>query len=485
MFGYRTPKRTLFQEEEIETEQSPPNRSGEASPLPVLETARTASKSSSPRSPPKKVPAGPSKKKTRAASSQEGGAATWTKKIQSKTTIDSSETAIDVGIFRPKGRLAEAKSCVMKAKLQINNSRNIKTEIKVEVLQAVDRLYQLVKEAEASKHPNPTTAGTADSTKAAENEAVGIQQVEGQVDLIEHLKEHAKLLKRNTDEVLKLQSRIEVLQDGAITYASVAAGESKRRPSEQAALHSVIVTSKDKEDSGEEILNKIRGAINAKDGGIRVDRVRKAKDRKVIVGCGTKEEREKVITRLRKAGDDLHIEEIKNKDPLIILKDVLQYNTDEDVLKALENQNHGLLKEIKEEDRRIEIRFRKKTRNPLTCHIVLRVSPKVWAVMTTVGAVHIDLQRIKVADQSPLIQCSMCLGYGHSRRFCKEAEEKCSHCGGAHLKAKCDSWQSGTAPSCCNCKRAGLDVVNHNAFGLECAVRKKWEALARATIAYC
>ncbi|GBP83806.1 hypothetical protein EVAR_56989_1 [Eumeta japonica] len=40
------------------------------------------------------------------------------------------------------------------------------------------------------------------------------------------------------------------------------------------------------------------------------------------------------------------------------------------------------------------------------------------------------LQRRPVWDQSPLAQCSHCLGYGHSRRFCKEASEKCAHCVG-------------------------------------------------------
>lgn len=45
-------------------------------------------------------------------------------------------------------RTAEARACLSKAKLHLNNSRNLKTDIKTGVVQAIDRLYQLVKEAE-------------------------------------------------------------------------------------------------------------------------------------------------------------------------------------------------------------------------------------------------------------------------------------------------------------------------------------------------
>ncbi|CAH2225632.1 jg2421 [Pararge aegeria aegeria] len=483
--GHRTPTKPGTQEERSATSMSEGQVVGEVNRLNRLslqDEPEITSKPESPNSVSRNAPLGHSKPVKKVVAAQGLSAVCQKKGVLFEVKIGSP----DQGITKAQGRLKEAKACVAKVKAQLNSSRNTKTEIKTEVTQAAERLYQLVKEAEIARTP-PLS-----STRERENPKVPLDENQSQIedirkndDLVKKLEEHSRVLKENTEEVLKLQKKMEKLQEEGLTYASVAAGRNIRRPTEQAALHSVVVTSKDEEETGEEVLNRIRVAINAKEGGVQIDKVRKAKDRKVIVGCETKEQRDKVLHRLRESGDHLTVEEIKNKDPLVVLKDVLQYNTDEDVLRALKNQNQAILKALESDDNRMEIRFRKKTRNPLTCHIIMRVSPKLWAIMTTGGAVHIDLQKIRVADQSPLIQCSICLGYGHSRRFCKETQEKCSHCGGAHMKSNCEKWLAGATPSCCNCTRAGLDVVGHNAFGSECAVRRKWEALARATIAYC
>lgn len=229
-------------------------------------------------------------------------------------------------------------------------------------------------------------------------------------------------------------------------------------------------------------MDRIRKVVNAKESGIAVERIRKAKDRKVIVGCKTNEERQRVKDRL-KGDKELKVEEMKNKDPLVILKDVLKYNTDKDVIDALRSQNRGVLKDLI--DPKMEIAFKKNTRNPHTHHIIMRVSPKVWQHLVEAGSVQIDLQRVRVSDQSPLVQCSLCLGYGHGRRFCKETVEKCCHCGGAHMKSECADWLSDVPPSCKNCTQAKSNRAEHNAFSNECPIRRKWEALARATVAYC
>lgn len=379
-------------------------------------------------------------------------------------------------------RIAEAKACVTKAKLNLGNARNLKTEIKVEVLHAIDRLYQLVKEVESVK-----ATGKKDNIREPEKDPGNKERTSEDNDLKRQLEEHSKLLRDNNERMENLKEKLEeqkvILEK--TTYANVAAGPPRRQSSEQAALHSVVVYSKDETETGEEVLNRIRGAMNAKEGGIKVDKVRKAKDRKIIMGCRTEAEREKVKERLKRAETYLTVEEIKNKDPLLILRDVLQFHSDEDIANALRNQNGSIFQNLEKKDNRFEVRYRKKARNPHTCHIVIRASPKIWNLMMEAGEVHIDLQRVRVSDQTPLVQCSLCLGYGHGRRQCKESIEKCSHCGGPHMRTDCADWLSGAAPSCCNCQHAKLDSIEHNAFSQECPVRRKWDALARASVAYC
>lgn len=403
------------------------------------------------------------------------------------TTLRKSgeDTASPLTQEKPKyaNRVAEARAYLAKAKLHLNNSRNLKTDIKSEVTQAIERLYQLVKEAEMEK--GQTENKKKKQGEEEQDELVRHQRKKEEITSLS-MAEHGKLLKENSERIIKLQ---EILEHQAhrdkVTYASVAAGHTRRQAPEQSALHSVVITSKDETESGEEVLERVRRAVNAKEEGIRVDKVRKAKDRKIIIGCKTEEERNKIKERIQKAGKHLCVEDVKNKDPLLILKDVLNYNTDEDVLSALRKQNGNIFRNLDKMDDRLEIRYRKRTRNPHTSHIVIRVSPTLWNRILEAEALHIDMQRIRVADQSPLVQCSLCLGYGHTKRLCKEQIAKCSHCGGPHMKTECADWIAGAAPSCCNCMSAKCDSTEHNAFSQECTVRRRWEALARATISYC
>lgn len=179
------------------------------------------------------------------------------------------------------------------------------------------------------------------------------------------------------------------------------------------------------------------------------------------------------------------MEDIKNKDPLVIFYGVLKTNTDEDIIKALKTQNRSLIGESSEDSDKIEIRYRRRARNPHTEHVVAKVPPLTWKRLTEAGAVHIDIQRVKVADQSPLVQCSRCLGYGHGKRFCHEAVDVCSHCGGPHMRAECADWLAKATPNCVNCVKARMDRNDHSAFSSECPVRRRWEAIARSAVSYC
>lgn len=140
-----------------------------------------------------------------------------------------------------------------------------------------------------------------------------------------------------------------------------------------------------------------------------MQRVRKAKDRKIIMGFKTKEDQKKVRERLQE-GNHLVVEELKNKDPLLLLRDVLTINANDAVLRALRNRNGSVFRDLD--------------------HIVMSTSPTKWKTALELEALHVDLQRIKVADQSPLVQCTRFLAYGHSKRFCRESMDLSSPCGG-------------------------------------------------------
>lgn len=420
---------------------------------------------------------------------------------QANSKAESSQQNDKYPVKR-KDRLTEAKACVEKANMLLENSRNIKTGIKTEVLTTIGRLYELVEEAEvenrqinrSNKAKTKTVdcgmmtlpENTEDSDKISE---AMTSHENGNYSLMKKLEENTKLIKESNEKLEALRDTVEAykmeVNETRASYASVTANKPILNTLMKQTLHSLAITTNNTEDTGEDILNKVRNALNATDGDIEIERVRKAKDRKIIIGCRTQAERERVKERLRKEGSHLSVEEIKNKDPLIMIIGALRSLKDEDLFRALRNQNKKIFGSLSEGDCRMEVAYKIRNRNPHTQRVVLRVAPALWKNMTGSGFVRVDIQTLKVEDRSPLVQCSMCLAYGHGKRLCTETEPRCSHCGGLHLKAECREYISGSVPSCINCCRNKKPNETHNAFSETCPIREKWDRLARAAVAYC
>lgn len=224
--------------------------------------------------------------------------------------------------------------------------------------------------------------------------------------------------------------------------------------------------------------------MDARATGLRVDTVRKVRNQKIVLSCGSLDEVDKLQSRLRERARGLKVERAKGKDPLVVIKGVLSYNTDEDVLMSLKTQNPQLTGDIPDAEYRASVKYRRRTQNPMENNVVLQVSPVLWRRLTAEGTIHIDLQRRPVVDQSPLLQCSKCLGFGHGRKYCTEKADLCSHCGDKHLRKDCPVWMVADAPSCRNCRMGRLGKHDHSAFDLECPTRLRWDALARSSVAY-
>ncbi|CAH2109173.1 unnamed protein product [Euphydryas editha] len=198
----------------------------------------------------------------------------------------------------------------------------------------------------------------------------------------------------------------------------------------------------------------------------------------------TNEEREKAKKKIAGEGTGLVVEVLKNRNSLLVLKGVSKDINNEETVAALRNQNSELFSGLDPEDDHLSIKYRKKTRNPQTTHIVLSTSPILWRKITGASKVNIDLRRVVALDQSPLVQCTRCLGYGHSKKYCSDKADLCSHCGGQHTIDKCTKRQASSPPSSINCQKSKQEKTEHNAFSETCPVRRRWGELARSTTAY-
>ena len=408
-----------------------------------------------------------------------------------KVTMKASAPPKEVPLESPSEEETESLRVVanrlyQEAKTHLEQSGNIKTIIKETVIENLGRMYEIILKLNEDRQML-----RAKTTQLKSKVEGGINK-----ELIEQVREQNGLIKETLEEVKNMKVEMEkiggnlesgTLRTGA-TYAEKAARNSIPMATSGPAtspIHSIVVSSDNAKDSSEDVINKIRTAVEAKTTGIRVDRVRKAKDQKVVIGCASKEELEKIKDKISTGQPGLKVESKQNKDPLVIMRNILSYNTDEDILASLKAQNANVIGHIKGEDYRACVRYRRRARNQLESHVVLQVSPKVWQALTEAGRVHIDLQRVVVQDQTPLIQCSRCLGYGHGKKLCTETENRCSHCGGPHLRVECPIRLSGGGPTCHNCAAAKIDKTEHNSYNESCPVRGRWDRLARLTVAYC
>ncbi|XP_075990359.1 uncharacterized protein LOC142986010 [Anticarsia gemmatalis] len=183
------------------------------------------------------------------------------------------------------------------------------------------------------------------------------------------------------------------------TYVQAAAKKPPtppRRPN-----HSLIISSADKTHTSETIVKTLRSVICPKTTGARVDRVKKVKNQKVILTCNNKEDLAKIKSKIDKS-QTLKSEEARTNNPLIIIRDVMAYHTDSELVEHILAQNRQILEGVEVKERIIKVRYRKRARNALECHPVLEVSPPLHKNILEAGKLYIDLQRRPVADQSPL-----------------------------------------------------------------------------------
>ncbi|XP_050563644.1 uncharacterized protein LOC126913017 [Spodoptera frugiperda] len=265
------------------------------------------------------------------------------------------------------------------------------------------------------------------------------------------------------------------------TYAQVASKPPVHRPN-----HTLIISSTDPKNTGDNVIEKIRVALDCKKTGAKVEKVRKAKNQKIVISCSTKEDMKLVQSQVQKK-DDLKVEVAKASNPLLRIADVLSYHTDAELVELILAQNKHLLGDVSMQDNIIRVKYRKKARNPHECHPVLELSPGTHKRFLEAGKIYVGLQRRPVFDQSPLVQCNKCLEYGHTKAVCQAKEHLCSHCGDPHTWEKCPNRLSNKPPTCRNCLRAqGVGPeTTHNAFSEVCRERQKWDAIARSRISYC
>lgn len=329
----------------------------------------------------------------------------------------------------------EAQSVVNIALNELDLSGNIKAEIKTEVKGRLNYLNNMIKDMYRVIRSNKGKTGETlqiASSRTDEEELPPkdktitiVPAPDDEEDKWEKLKEElekirkeqidmAKELKEINKSAKNVEKTTSEIKDSMPTYAQVLTStarnstESKLQAHTVTQQHTVIVASKEGDDTGDNVLNRIRMTLNAKTEGICIQRASKVRNQKVVLSCATEREIKVVHEKLEKEGA-LVVEAAKNKDPLIKIPGLMAYNKEEDIILSLKNQNKRIWEDMEPTDFQVKELYRRKVRNPLQCSVILQVSPQVHARILAAEKVYVDMQSLTVYDHSPIRQCSTCL----------------------------------------------------------------------------
>lgn len=194
MFGYRTPRDAPKKQTSKSPQDDDPKKSTEGAgphtnPNP-LEAKVRRSRMSGTRKNKLLLPLNDDKPKAKLST-------TTLEDKSSSQKIQATTSGAEKSPKRPtkyKSRTAEAEACLQKAKIQMDKSRNIRRDNKADVLEAVERLYTLVKEAERAQAHE--TGEQALSTTEPD-------------PLVTQMKEHSKKLEEHTRKMDELKLDLE------------------------------------------------------------------------------------------------------------------------------------------------------------------------------------------------------------------------------------------------------------------------------------
>ncbi|CAG9101592.1 unnamed protein product [Plutella xylostella] len=216
------------------------------------------------------APAAPCKAKTQSLTQGPTGEVTDRRSVETTTSPKP----------KYKNRTSEARACLTSAKLQLGKARNLRTDIKNEVTQNIERLYQLVKDSESNKEKGKGIECTredneAEIDKVEENKLTPTTN-ELNADLIRAMEVHADKLRVASDRMEELKTQLEAAMKPSYAEA-LAAGMSRISRQEgttqsnptKGPSHSLIISSEEGNDTSDQILTKIRKAIQPRENGLQ------------------------------------------------------------------------------------------------------------------------------------------------------------------------------------------------------------------------
>ncbi|GBP92210.1 hypothetical protein EVAR_84167_1, partial [Eumeta japonica] len=284
------------------------------------------------------------------------------------------------------------------ARDELEALRNISREVKTSVCEKLQRIAALALSLEESRSHHILEVEREKTKRARDLEAAEkrLQKTtEHHLDRCLRVEtavaNMAAEIKRTQDAIdrmdipNKLEGLRKTLEIKPTTYAAAAAKPKLQAAAKPqvpgpkiAAAHTLIVSSRCANHTSDQVVKAIREVVDAREMGVGVDRVRKARNQKVVLTCVSDDAIKRIETRIKTKSKDLQVSKPEPSLPLIIIRDVLKVNSDAQIVESLKRQNGHTTEGLDWGKVEARVRYRRRARNPLECHPVLEVSPALY-----------------------------------------------------------------------------------------------------------
>jgi hypothetical protein len=218
-------------------------------------------------------------------------------------------------------------------------------------------------------------------------------------------------------------------------YAEAVENEEKR--------YRITLKAKDDTLSPEQIKLQLKKNINPTDIKVGIKAVKILRNRGIIIEADSEEGINSLSSEINtKLGERLEIIKHKLRKPRLIIYNISEEVTPENVVAIIKAQNPGII--TNGED--TETKFRYKTRKG-RFNIVMEVGPKT-RMQILQSKLKIGWEIYNVADYLNSIKCYKCSRYSHKHDECR-GEETCPHCASTHKMKECTA--TASEHKCMNC----------------------------------
>ncbi|KAG7295390.1 hypothetical protein JYU34_022439 [Plutella xylostella] len=218
---------------------------------------------------------------------------------------------------------------------------------------------------------------------------------------------------------------------------------------------SIAIFPANKEKSSEDTKNLVQKIISPEELKLHVSSVRKTKHGGVIISTERKEDIQKLKQCEKFNSSGLTISEVSKRKPRIVIIDVPNNLSNNQVIDYLYEQNiadHFPNSERESIVSNIKLSHLSGKKGGLYSNYILEVPADVRKLLISQRRVYLHWSSCPVRDYTYVSRCFKCQQYGHSAKFCREPESTCGHCGQVgHTIKECP--QTTEPPVCATCLR--------------------------------